>query len=105
MVLKKPKVMRNERNLPNRQKTHESFNHEMAHKSQKRKQLRKSEDKKQHPKTANKIFTDRSEVVDLLKKTCASQTTGLVLFNSYSTGEVKRKKKSEGRFGNLTKLA
>lgn len=28
-----------------------------------------------------------------------------MLFNSYSTGEVKRKKKSEGRFGNLTKLA
>ncbi|KAJ6872707.1 hypothetical protein NC651_031740 [Populus alba x Populus x berolinensis] len=68
--------MRTERNLPNSQKTHESFNHEMADKSQKRKQLRKSEDKKQHPKTANKIFTDRSEVVDLFKKHVQAKPQG-----------------------------
>jgi hypothetical protein len=48
----------------------------MAYKSQKRKQLRKSEDKKQHPKTANKILSDRSDVVDLFQKHVQAKPQG-----------------------------
>ncbi|KAJ7007490.1 hypothetical protein NC653_006568 [Populus alba x Populus x berolinensis] len=86
----------NERNLPNRQKTHEIFNHEENATSQKRKQLRKSEDKRQYPKTANKFFTERSrDAVDLLKEDVQGKPQGM-LSNSYSTGEVKKKQSKRG---------